>query len=155
MPEPRMPSMFVAVYLLLLSNAQVLLLRRHNTGYEDGNYSVIAGHVERDERVTTALVREAAEEAGIQLAEADVQCVHVMQRKGSDGLVYVDFFFLAEHWEGHVHNGEPSKCDDLRWFPLTALPTNTIPYNKDVLNKLHAGELGFGEYGWDGRGGAS
>ena len=39
------------------------------------------GHVARDERVTTALVREAAEEAGIQLAEADVQCVPVMQRK--------------------------------------------------------------------------
>jgi len=72
MPELRMPSMFVAVYLLLLRDGQVLLLRRHNTGYEDGNSRVIAGHVERDERVTTALVREAAEEVGIQLVAADV-----------------------------------------------------------------------------------
>jgi len=154
MPEPRLPSMFVAVYLLLLKHGQVLLLRRHNTGYEDGNYSVIAGHVERDERVMAAVVREAAEEASIQLAEADVQCVHVMQRKGSDGRVYVDFFFLAEHWEGHVHNGEPAKCDDLRWFPLTALPTNTIPYIKDVLHRLQARGLGFSEYGWDDGGSA-
>ena len=126
MPEPRLPSMFVAAYLLLVRDGQILLLRRYNTGHEDGNYGVIAGHVERDERVTTALIREAAEEAGIQLAEADLQCVHVMQRKGRDGRVYADFFFRAAHWEGHVHNREPAKCDDLRWFPLTALPSNTM-----------------------------
>ena len=60
--------MFVAVYLLLLREEQVLLRQRHNTGYEDGSYSAIAGHVEPDERITHALVREAAEEAGIRLA---------------------------------------------------------------------------------------
>ena len=33
-------------HLLLLKDEQVLLLRRENTGYEDGNYSVVAGHIE-------------------------------------------------------------------------------------------------------------
>lgn len=47
------PWMFVAVYLLLLRERQVLL-RRHNIGYEDGNYSVMAGHVDLGERVTQA-----------------------------------------------------------------------------------------------------
>ena len=65
MNQQHAPWMFVAVYLLLLREGHVLLLRRHNTGYEDGNYSVIAGHVDPGERVTQALVREAAEEAGI------------------------------------------------------------------------------------------
>ena len=73
MPEPRLPSMFVAAYLLLVRDGQILLLRRYNTGHEDGNYGVIAGHMERDERVTTALIREGPEEAGIQLAETDLQ----------------------------------------------------------------------------------
>ena len=50
--EKPAPSMLIAVYLVLLRDEQVLMLRRHNTGYEDGNYSVIAGHVERDERFT-------------------------------------------------------------------------------------------------------
>lgn len=98
----RTPSMFVAVYLLLCSEERVLMLRRHHTGYEDGNYSVIAGHVEQGERVTHALVREAAEEVGIQIEVSALQFVHVMQRQGVDGLVYVDFFFLAERWEGQV-----------------------------------------------------
>jgi 8-oxo-dGTP diphosphatase len=83
-------------------------------GYEDGNYSVIAGHVDPGERVTQALVREAAEEAGIQLNEEEVHFVHVIQRQGADGPVYLDFFFLAEHWQGQVQNCEPPKCDGCR-----------------------------------------
>jgi ADP-ribose pyrophosphatase YjhB (NUDIX family) len=128
--------MFVAVYLLLLRERQVLL-RRHNTGYEDGNYSVRAGHVDPGERVTQALVREAAEEAGRQLDEEEVHFVHVIQRQGADGLGYLDFFCLAEHWHGQMQNCEPSKYDGLQWFPLTALPTNTIPYIRAVLETLH------------------
>ena len=129
MHQQRPLWMFVAVYLLPLREGQVLLLRRHNTGYEDGNYSVITGHVEPGERVMQALSREAAEEAGIQLDAKEVHFVCVIQRQGADGPVYLDFFFLAEHWQGQVQSCEPSKCDDLQRFPLIALPTNTIPYN--------------------------
>jgi 8-oxo-dGTP pyrophosphatase MutT (NUDIX family) len=143
--------MFVAVYLLLLSEGQVLLLRRHNTGYEDGNYSVIAGHVNPGECLTQALVREAAEEAGIQLDEEEVHFVHVIQRKGAYGPVCLDFFFLAEHWQGQMQNCEPSKCDDLQWVPLIALPTNTIPCVRAVLETLHTQASRFSAYGWGSR----
>ena len=87
MPQQRAPWRFVAVYLLLLREGQVLLLRRHNTGYEDGKYSVIAGHVDPGERITQALIREAAEEAGIQLDAEEVHFVCVIQRQGADGPV--------------------------------------------------------------------
>ena len=143
------PSILVAVYLFLLRNGQVLMLRRRNTGYEDGNYSVIAGHVERDERITQALVREALEEAGVGLYEGDFRFLHVMQRTNPDGLVYVDFYFAAEHWQGEVRNREPSKCDDLRWFRLTDLPSNTIPHVREVLMNHWVNESRFSEYGWE------
>ena len=150
MSRERVPSMFVAVYLFLLWGEKVLLLRRYNTGYEDGKYSAVAGHVERDERVTAALVREAAEEVGVQLREEEAHFLHVMQRKGADGRVYVDFFFMAEHWEGEIHNGEPSKCDDLRWFPLTALPENMISSVREVLTTYWLAAARFSEHGWEG-----
>ena len=127
------PSILVAVYLFLFRDGQVLMLRRHNTGYEDGSYSVIAGHVERDERITQALVREALEEAGVRLYEEDIRFLHVMQRTNPDGLIYVDFFFAAERWQGEVLNREPSKCDDLRWFRLTDLPKTRFPMCEKYL----------------------
>ncbi len=90
------------------------MLRYQQTGYEDGSYSLIVGHVERDEGITTALIREAAEEVGVTLDEQGVKFLSVMQRKGADGLVYLDFFSSAERWEGEVRNCEPAKCDDLQ-----------------------------------------
>lgn len=54
-----------AAYLTLFRDNKVLLLRRCNTGYEDGNYSMVAGHVDQGETFTQAIIRESNEEAGI------------------------------------------------------------------------------------------
>lgn len=47
-----------AVHLLLLRDDQLLLSRRFQTGYQDGNYSLPAGHVDADESCLQALLRE-------------------------------------------------------------------------------------------------
>jgi 8-oxo-dGTP pyrophosphatase MutT (NUDIX family) len=140
-----------AVYLLLLQQEQILLARRCNTGYQDGNYSLVAGHVEEGERVTEALFREVQEEAGITLAPQDLEFVHLMHRHSEDELIYFDFFFVAHRWTGEVTNCEPHKCDDLRWFPLAALPANTVAYVREVLAHVRVGGSKFSEYGWDNR----
>lgn len=63
---------------------EILLLRRVNTGYEDGNYSVIAGHLDGQEEVVEAAIREAGEEAGIEIRASDIEVVGVMHRKEND-----------------------------------------------------------------------
>lgn len=135
----------VAVHLFFFHNQQVLLLRRFNTGYEDGNYSLVAGHVEAEETVTQAAIREASEEVGVSLAPEDVEVVHVMNRKAEDERI--DFFLAIKRWTGEITNKERHKCDELTWFPVAFLPDNIIPYVRSALESYQKGLL-FSEYGW-------
>jgi len=38
-----------ATYLLLIKSGKILFQRRFNTGWEDGKYTLISGHLEGDE----------------------------------------------------------------------------------------------------------
>jgi 8-oxo-dGTP diphosphatase len=135
----------VAVHLFLLRDGRVLLLRRANTGYEDGNYSVVAGHLDGGESVTQAAIREAREEVGILLRPADLTAVGVMHRVSDDERI--DFFLVATRWGGTPANHEPDKCSELRWCALDALPANTIPYVRVALENFRRG-VWFAEFGW-------
>ena len=88
-----------ASYLLLLNNGKVLLQRRCNTGFEDGNYGLISGHVEVGETFTQGLIREIHEEIGIILRPTDIELVHIMHRKAATS-ERVDAFFVVRTWQG-------------------------------------------------------
>lgn len=137
-----------ACHLLLLDGTSLLLLRRFNTGYEDGNYSVVAGHIERGESPREAMKREALEEANIDLHLKHLQFAHIMFRRKEDGSVKADFFFACTQWSGEVKNAEPHKCDELMWCDRHRLPPNTIPYISAALDHIAEGQM-FSEFGWD------
>lgn len=88
-----------ASYLVLMQDNKVLLLQRANTGYHDGDYSVIAGHVEQGETFTDTVMREAKEEAGILLHRDSVSVAHIQHRKSdTDGSERVHTYFVATSW---------------------------------------------------------
>jgi 8-oxo-dGTP diphosphatase len=136
-----------AVHLLIERDGKILLLRRFNTGYQDGNYSVVAGHIDTGESATTAMCREAAEESGICVSPTDLRFACVLFRKKSDGTVKSDLFFTCDTWSGELRNMEPHKCDDLSWHDRDHLPANMVPYVRRVLD-LTASGASFGEFGW-------
>lgn len=135
----------VAVHLFLVRGDDILLLRRFNTGYEDGRYGVIAGHLDGGETVRAAMSREAREETGIGLVKAEV--AGVMHRRAGDG-ERIDFFVACHEWAGEIENLEPEKCDDLRWVPIGTLPPNTIPYVAAAIEAWRNGAW-FSSFGWD------
>ncbi len=135
-----------AAFLILRDGDKVLLQRRFNTGYADGQYSLVAGHVDEGETFTQAIIREAREEANLELEE--VQMVHMMHRKGEDGSERTDAFFVADKWSGEIKNLESHKCDDLNWFELSNLPENTLDYIKIVLGLIQEGVF-YSEFGWN------
>jgi len=137
--------LLAAVHLFLLRDGHVLLSRRCNTGYADGQYSVIAGHLDGGEEVRAATIREALEEAGITVAERDLTMVGIMHRKAEDERI--DFFLTAARWTGEVTNAEPRQCDELSWHPRDSLPDNVVPYVRQALDNYRRG-VWFDSYGW-------
>ena len=140
-------KMIASGYLMLIRGGKILLSRRFRTGYEDGKYSLPAGHIEDGETLTAGTCREIREEIGIVLHPKDLKLVHVMHRRHVD--IRVDYFFTINTKGLKPQNLEPEKCDDLRWFPLHRLPASTIPYIRAAIRHMQRNTF-YSEFGWNG-----
>lgn len=137
------------VYMILRRGDTVLFLRRANTGYSDGKYSLPGGHVEEDETALAAAARETSEETGLAIPLENFKFVHVMHRKSLDPEKHerVGFVFEVTKWEGEPYNAEPNKCDEIRWSKLADLPGEVAPEISYILEKISAGET-YSEFGF-------
>ena len=122
-PQPMWRDTFVIVVHALAFDAtgRLLLLRRANTGVMDGLCAPPGGHRQPNERLLDAAIREAREEACIDIAAA-----HPIAALPFD--TGVNFLFQATEWHGTPRIGEPHKCDHLTFEASTALPPNTVPW---------------------------
>ena len=127
-------------YLFLIKDRQILLLRRSNTGFMDGMYGLPAGHLEGNETAREGGAREFREEIGIIINPEDLEVVHVIHRK-ADLDERIDFFMTTKKYTGEIKNMEPEKCDDLKYFSLSNLPDNIIPYIKEAILNFQKGKF--------------
>ena len=140
----------LAIHILLVNEEdKVLLLRRFNTGYEDGKYSLVAGHVEKGESIIDAGIREAKEEVGVVILPENLFICGSMHRKSDDERI--DYFGCVRIWENDPINLEEDKCDNLCWAELDKIPNNTIPYIKEAIQKTltRPNSLWYEEFGWN------
>jgi len=140
--------LFAAVYLIVKNkDGQLLLLRRAHTGYKDGFYSCVSGHMDGQETVFDCMKREAQEEAGLILEKPDLEVVHILHRLSPDR-EYFDIYLKATVWTGIPKIMEPDKADGLDWFSPNNLPSNLIPEVNFALKQINQGNF-YSEYGWD------
>lgn len=140
MPEDHEPK--TASYLIFEKDGKILLHKRKNTGFKDGYYSLVAGHVDEGESFKQAMVRETEEEVGVEVTEDDLEPVHVLHRIGDNP--YVDVFFRVTDWEGEITNEEPEKCSEIRWVDPEHIPEKTISYVKEAVRERNS-EKFYGE----------
>lgn len=138
-------SLIVDVHLLLIQNEKILLLLRKNTGYMDGYYHIPAGHLDGEERIVRALMRESKEEIGIDIKESEVKFIQVMHNKSN--VERLAFFFEVKKWAGEIKNMEPEKCEEVKWFSLDNLPDKMVPYAKKAIEYYLEG-IKMSYYGW-------
>jgi 8-oxo-dGTP pyrophosphatase MutT (NUDIX family)/predicted house-cleaning noncanonical NTP pyrophosphatase (MazG superfamily) len=139
----------VDVHLLLLDGAKILLGRRRNTGYADGEWQIMpSGHLEDGESVVDTAVREAKEELGIDVNPAHIEAAHVMHHRNAGGTARVGIFFIARRGYGTPINAEPHKCAELAWVPMDELPPDTAPYAAAGIQAVRE-QWRFSLHGWE------
>lgn len=149
--EAKRFKLKVGVFVVLIEEGQVLLLRRFQTGIDDALYVVPMGGHDGKESLATGVIREAKEEVNIDIKLEDVSVCHVMHRFHSmpEGLSFeqIDVFFRVKRYEGIITNNEPDRCDELAFFPLNNLPKATVPFIRYALQCIQKGEC-FSEFGF-------
>lgn len=143
-----------ASYVFLLRPSprgdEVLLQLRGDVPFMAGHWAAAAaGHVEKGETAYDAARREALEEIGV--TDLRLSFVTAMQRtRGGEAIdERIDFFFVAGDWSGEPRIVEPTKCADLGWFPLSALPSPMVPHEAAVLEMIRTGTAtGYSTFGF-------
>ncbi|MBI4032498.1 NUDIX domain-containing protein [Candidatus Berkelbacteria bacterium] len=155
MDRPERFRLFAAVFVLIMKDDTVLLGRRQNTGFYDDYYALPSGHLEGNEALTAAAIREAKEEVGITIIPSDLEFIHLAHLAsrddgpiGGEPREYLYSCFKVTRWTGEPTIGEPDKCDELIWVPLATPPEKTLPYVKDILPLIARGER-FSEHAWE------
>lgn len=138
-------KLIAEVHLVLRQEGKLLLLLRRNTGYMDGHWGLVAGHVDGGETFRSAMAREASEEAGLTIAPADLMLRHTMHRFSDSERL--SLFFEPVSWQGPPVNREPEKCAALEWHDPGTPPQPTIGYIEAALEAIARGER-YSEYGW-------
>jgi 8-oxo-dGTP pyrophosphatase MutT (NUDIX family) len=130
----------VAVYGLLRRDHRLLLLRRANSGFHDGELALPAGHVDEGESALAAIVRELAEEVAVDVRPQDCRLAltgHAgPERPGDDS--YVDLYFRVDRWVGEPRIGEPDKAVELVWAPEDDLPDDVVGFMAEAIGAIAA-----------------
>ncbi len=135
------------VAIIIRRDDHILLLRRSAAISAAGFYTLVGGHVDGNETIRQAAVREAHEEAGIIIDPNNLQFINVMHRRMENtGRELVLFTFETTVWQGEPYNKEPEKHDVLDWFHVNTLPEPLFPPTKHVFSNLK--KQFYSEHGW-------
>ncbi|MFJ2854465.1 NUDIX domain-containing protein [Streptomyces rubiginosohelvolus] len=139
----------VGVHLFLQdADGRVLLGLRHpDSAYAGRLWHTLAGHCEREDAVSS-LIRETEEEAGLLLDREAIDLVHMVHSQDSPAASpRIQLFFRARSWSGVPQVREPDRCVEWRWFNPKDLPDNTVPYTRQAIDAILAGQP-YSDMGW-------
>ena len=130
-------KLIIATNLFIIKDDKLLLSLRKNTGFADGMFNIVGGHLEKNESVKEGAIREGNEEIGIVISKDDLQLAHVVHDMSN--IPRIQFYFICKKWQGEISNTEPDKCVELKWFSLDKLPKNLLPSTEFVIKKYVKG----------------
>ena len=139
-------KMNITVNALVEKEGKVLFMKRSDGFFKGGFWVLPAGHVDGNEPARFACIREANEEAGMNLKMDDLKPSCIMHRLAPQREC-IDMFFMIENYHGNLENMEPNKCGGLKYFNINNLPEKLIDYIKVGIENSLNGKF-YCEYGF-------
>lgn len=128
----------LASNIIFRKDAKVAFLLRQNTSWMDGHYCLIGGKVEKGETFTEAAIREAKEEAGVELKPDQLRVALTGFRQANE-YDWVDVLFEVIHYDSEPYNAESDVHASLEWLDPYNLPENTVPSIRYYMAEILAG----------------
>ncbi len=115
----------VGINVFVVRDGMVLLGKRKNA-YGAGTWGLPGGHLEVGEAMRDAAARELMEETGLRAKSFEFSNV-VNDGNRSDGRHRLQIGFIVHGVEGEPVVREPDKCEEWKWFSMSALPQELFP----------------------------
>ena len=137
-----------AVHLFLIKDNSILVEKRKNRTYCNGQYDVIASHILGNEDVYNTIINTAKKEVNIEIKRQDITPIQVMHHK-SDECEYIHYFFITDKYQGEINNNEPEICERLEWVKFKYPIDNMMEYiNYAIKNYLNNPNDNFTVFGF-------
>lgn len=121
-----------SVVVIPIVENKILLLKRQNTGWEDGKYTCPSGRMEISDTPQSAAIREVKEEIGVDISKEDLEFVHVDFVTDT----VINFYFVVRKLNSEPKIMEPELCSELGWFDLNTLPKNLAANGGEVVQNI-------------------
>ena len=126
----------VGVGVLLVDELCRVLLTLRKLPPEANCWSILGGKLDFLEQLEQCAIREAREEAGVEIHVERLLCV-TDHRLPGEKQHWVSPAFLGRIVSGQARNCEPHKTSEVRWFPLSDLPPNLTMTARNAIRALH------------------
>lgn len=135
----------VGVGVMVVDGEQRVLLTLRRRAPEAGCWSILGGKLDFLEKLSECAVREAREEAGVEVELVRLLCVtdHLLPEEGQHWIAPA---YLGRVVNGEAQNREPEKTEEVKWFALDGVPENlTMTARNAIRSYLKLSETNGGQ----------
>lgn len=142
-------SFIICPHLIIQNKTKILLIKRSNSAtFYPGYWHCVTGKMEQGETPKQTIIREAYEEAGLNI-NPELGTVISVKTKNllNPKLISKDLslFFVTKNLESDPLNKETMLHDEIAWFDFNALPQPMIPVVQFGIEHYFQGKS-YGEF---------
>lgn len=126
----------VGVGVTIIKEGKILLGKRKNA-HGEGQWATPGGHLEHMESFKDCVLREIAEECGVEVENIRFQ--YLANLKDYPPKHYCHIGMLADWKSGEPKVLEPNKCEEWKWFDTDNIPENLFVSSRWALDALKEG----------------